>query len=79
MGDAVVIKGADGRHEEESREAAGQGQGSGFQGIAQNGARQRNDQYPQRDEQALDSLARRRKPLRGAIQLLQRIQQGRGR
>jgi hypothetical protein len=30
----------------------------------------------QREEQALDALGRHRKPLRGAVQLLQRVQQG---
>jgi hypothetical protein len=31
-----------------------------------------------REKQTLDSMARSRKPLRGAVQLLQRVQQGRG-
>jgi putative SOS response-associated peptidase YedK len=41
--------------------------------------RQRHDQHPQREEQTLDALARRREPLRGAIQFVQRVQQSRGR
>ncbi len=69
----------DGGDEEARRKAGGQGQARRFQGIAPDGARQRHDQHPQREEQALDSLARRREPLRGAVQLLQRVQQGRGR
>ena len=36
------------------------------------------DQHPQREEQTLDKMARRREPLRGAFQLVQRVQQGRG-
>jgi hypothetical protein len=45
-----------------------QGQACRFQGIASNGARQRHDQYPQREEQTLDEVAQCRKPLRGAVQ-----------
>ena len=30
----------------------------------------RHDQHPQREEQALDALARRQEPLRGAVQLV---------
>jgi hypothetical protein len=55
------------------------GQDGRLQGIAPDGAGFRNHQHPQREKQALDAMARRRKPLRGAVQQLQRVQQGRGR
>lgn len=79
LGNAVVVKSADGRHQETSREAAGQGQDRRFQGTAADGAGRRHDQHPKREEQALDEMARSRKPLCGAVQLVQRVQQGRGR
>ena len=50
-----------------------------FQGTAADGAGRRHDEHPQREEQALDEMAGSRKPLRGAVQLVQRVQQGRGR
>ena len=40
-----------------------------LQGIAPDGAGRRHDQHPQREEQTLDAMARRREPLRGAVQL----------
>lgn len=36
-------------------------------------------QHPQREEQTLDAVAGSGAPLRGALQLVQRVQQGRGR
>ncbi len=46
MGNAVILKSADGCHEETSRKAAVQGQGSGFQGTAADGSGRRHDQHP---------------------------------
>ena len=69
LGHAVVVKGADGCHQEARRKAAGQGQAGRLQGIAPDGAGRRHDQHPQREEQALDAMAGIREPLRGAVQL----------
>jgi hypothetical protein len=47
-GNAIVVKGADGCHQETGRKAAGKRQDRRFQGIASDGAGQRHDQHPQR-------------------------------
>src|SRR6201996_2317370 len=62
---------------EAGRKAGSQGQAGRLQRIAPDGAGRRHDQHPQREEQTLDEVAGTRKPLRGAVQLVQRVQQGR--
>jgi hypothetical protein len=59
VGNAIVVKGAGGCHQETGRKAAGQGQAGRLQGTAPDGAGRRNDQHPQCEEQTLDALARR--------------------
>jgi hypothetical protein len=41
-----------------------------FKRLLPDGAGRRHDQHPQREEQTLDEMARRREPLRGAVQQL---------
>ena len=60
MGHAVIGARADGGDQEARCEAASQGQAGRLQGTAQDGARRRYDQHPQRDEQTLDEVARSR-------------------
>jgi len=79
VGNAIVLEGANGCHEETGRKAAGQGQVGRLQGIAPDGAGRRHDQHPEREEQTLDEVAGSGASLRGAVQQFQRVQQGRGR
>jgi excinuclease ABC subunit A len=76
---AVVAARADGGDQEAGPEARGQGQAGRFQGIAPDGARRRHDQHPQRELQTLDQVVGSGESMRGAVQLVQRVQQGRGR
>ena len=52
VGNAVVVEGADGRHQEARGKVASQRQVRRFQGIASDGAGRRHDQHPQREEQS---------------------------
>jgi hypothetical protein len=46
-------------------------------GVSSTGGGLRHDQHPQREEQTLDEMAWSRKPLRGAVQLVQRVHKAR--
>src|SRR4051794_24877930 len=52
---------------------AAKGTGGRLQPADAHGAGRRYHQHPQRDQQTLDAMAGRREPLRGALQLLQRV------
>ena len=60
MGNAIVATRPDGSDQEARLETGSQGQAGRLQGIAPDGARRRHDQHPQREEQTLDAVARRR-------------------
>jgi hypothetical protein len=79
LGHAIVAARLDGSDQETRREARSQGQAGRLQATAPDGAGLRHHQHPQRDEQTLDAMAGSGAPLRGALQLVQRVQQDRGR